>query len=197
MLEGIYVPKLKTKSDDSQSVEKLIILNLAENEPQTKRKTAKAISKYYKSTWDAFKSLEEKKLIKKATTITYNRNEYSGYWLTDEGILMALMEGANPQKMLKQTMSLYPKAKATHAFLEIASSFHPEIVKKVCSSVKGKGKIGLAEVILLHLTQPAIAMDAEPAKKITAVLRKYPDEYSKLKTAVQEMINRLNQLIAE
>ena len=189
--------KPKTKSDDSQSVEKLIVLNLAENEPQTKNKTAKAISKYYKSTWDAFKSLEQKKLIKQAATTTYNKIEYPCYWLTDEGIMMALKEGANPDKLLKQTKILYPKAKITHAFLEIAPSFHPEVVKMACSSVKGKGKIGVAEVILLYLSHPAIAMNAEPAKKITAVLKKYPDEYSKLKTAVEEMINRLSQLITE
>jgi hypothetical protein len=197
MLKGIYMPRLKPKSDESRSVEKLIVLNLAENEPQTKRKTAKSISKYYKSTWDAFKSLEEKKLIKKAGTTSINNNEYPCYWLTDEGIMMAIMEGASPQKLLAQAKNLYPEAKTTHVFLEIAPFFHPEVVKMAYSSVKGKGKIGVAEVIMLYLSQPAIAMDTETARKITAILKNYPDVYSKLKNAVKEMINRLSQLIIE
>jgi hypothetical protein len=191
------MPNPKTKSDNLQSVEKLIVLNLAENKPQTKRKTAKAISKYYKSTWDAFRSLEGKKLIRQAATITYNGIEYPCYWLTDEGIIMALTEGASPERLLTRTKSLYPEAKITHAFLEIVPSFHPEVMKIVYSSAKGKGKIGVAEVILLFLSQPAIAIDDETVKKLTAVLKKYPDEYNKFKTAIREMINQLSQLIKE
>ena len=101
------------------------------------------------------------------------------------------------QKLLQQTKSLYPEAKITHAFLEIVPSFHPKVVKMAYSSVKGKGKIGVAEVIMLHLSQPAIAMDTETAKKITAILKKYPDVYGKLRTAVQLMIDQLSQLITE
>ncbi len=191
------MPKPNLRSDDSQSVEKLILLNLAESAPQTKRKTAKAISKYYKSTWDAFKSLEEKKLIKQAATMTYNGIEYPCYWLTDEGIMMALMEGANPKKLLIITQNLYPEAEITHAFLAMAPSFHPEVVKMACSSAKRKGKIGVAEVILMYLSQSAIAMDAENAKRIATTLKEYPDEYNKLKKAVQMMIDQLSQLIID
>ena len=197
ILKGIYMPNLKSKKADSESVERLIILNLAENEPQTKRKTSKEISKYYKSTWDAFTRLEEKKLIKQVGTITYNNVEYHGYWLTEQGIVMALMEGVNPQRLLKRTKRLYPEAKTTHAFLEIAPSFPPEIVKMTYSSVKGKGKIGIAEIIMLYLSHPTIAMEPDTARRITKILENYPDLYSKLKTAVQEMINRLSQLIIE
>jgi methyl-accepting chemotaxis protein len=47
------------------------------------------------------------------------------------------------------------------------------------------------------LSQAAIPMDIETAKKLTATLKKYPDEYSKLKMAVQMMIDQLSQLITE
>lgn len=186
------------KGNTLPSLQKLIVLHLAETEPQTMNETAKAISKHYRPSHYSFKSLEKKKLVKKTRLKKYHRTQkYPRYWLTDKGIIMALLEGASPDKLLKQAKRLYPKAEAAHAFLEIAPSFHPEVVKMAYSSVMGKGKIGVAEVILLYLSQPAIALDAELAKKITAALKKYPDEYSKLKTAVEEMINRLNQLITE
>jgi hypothetical protein len=40
-------------------------------------------------------------------------------------------------------------------------------------------------------------MDIETGKKVVATLRKYPDEYAKLKMAVQLMIDQLNQLITD
>ena len=65
------------------------------------------------------------------------------------------------------------------------------------SSVKGKRELGFFEVGTLFLSQAAIPMDIETAKKLTATLKKYPDEYSKLKTMVQLMIDQLSQLITE
>lgn len=186
-----------TKSDNLHPLQRLIILHLAKSEPQTINQTTSEIAKSYKPTHTAFKSLEKKKLIGTAYSKPYRGQEYKCYWLTDIGMIMALMEGANSEKLLAQAKKVYPEDKNIHVFLEIAPSFHPEVVKMAYSSVKGKGKIGVAEVILLFLSQPAIAMDAEPANKVTAVLKKYPDEYRKLKTAVEEMINRLSQLIAE
>lgn len=194
MLERTYMSKPKTTSNNLELLEKLIVLNLAENKPQTKRETAKAISKQYKSTWNAFKRLEKKKLIKQATTITYNNIEYPRYWLTDEGILIAIMEGANLNKLLEQTKTLYPENKNAHCFLEIAPLFDPQLMRMAYSSLKGKDKIGSREIIILFLSQPSIAMDGETAKKLVTTLQKYPVEYNKLKNAVQEMKNQLNQL---
>lgn len=188
------MPTSKITNDSLELLEKMIILNLAENKPQTKRATAKAISKQYKSTWNAFERLEKKKLIKQATTIIYNNTEYPRYWLTDEGILIALIENANPKKLLEQTKNLYPENKNTHCFLEIAPLFDPKLLRIAYSSLKGKDKIGSREIIILFLSQPSIAMDGETAKKLVTILKNYPDEYNKLKIAVQEMKSQLNQL---
>jgi hypothetical protein len=186
------MPKPKTQSED---FEKLIIISMAEGKPQDKREMSKAIHKQYKSTWDALKRLEEKKLIKQAGTKPYNNIEYPRYWLTDEGIIRALMEGANPNKLLKQAEKTYPENKSIHCFLEIAPSFDPQVIRITYSSVKGKGKLGFREIIMLFLSQPSIAMDNETAKKLATTLKKYPAEYSILKNAVQKMINELNQLM--
>lgn len=191
MLEEVYMPKPKIKRDD---LEKLIVRNLIDKEPQTKNETSKAIHKKYKPTWYALKNLEKQKLIKQATTKPYNNIEYPRYWLTDEGIIKALIEGANSYKLLEQTKRIYPENENIHCFLEIAPLFDPQVLRITYSSVKGKGKLGFREIIMLFLSQPSIAMDAEKTKKLTTILKKYPDEYNILKNAVQEMINQLKQL---
>ena len=193
-LKTIYMAKPKTQSDDLQSVEKLIVLNLARNKPQTKRETAKAISKHYKSTWDAYKRLEEKKLIQPASTKPYNTIDYPRYWLTDEGIMRALIEGAKPERMLKQVKILYPDAKPTHVFLTIAQFVHSEVLKMVYSSVKGKNKIGLREILIVFLSQPSIAMDDDAAKKIATALKEYPEEYALIREKLEEMKNQLERV---
>ena len=110
---------------------------------------------------------------------------------------MALMEDANPNKLLKQAKTIYPENKNVHWFLEIAPLFDPQVIKMAHSSLKGKDKLEVREIITLYLSQPSVAMDFKTAKKLTAILKKYPDEYSVLKNAVKEMIDQLSQLIAE
>ena len=101
--------KPKTKSNNLPSLQKRMVLDLAETEPKTMNETAKAISKQYRPTWTAFKSLAKKNLIEKTSLIKkHRRQEYPRYWLTDKGIAMALLEGANPDKLLRQTKILYP-----------------------------------------------------------------------------------------
>jgi hypothetical protein len=145
----------------------------------------------------AFKSLEKKNLIKQTAIKEYAGREYPSYWLTDEGIMMALVEGANSKKLLKQTKTIYPENKTAHCFLEIIPLFDPQVIRMAYSSVKGKGKLGIREIIMLFLSQPSIAMDSKAAKKITFILKKYPKEYSIFKRTIQTMIDQLSQLITE
>lgn len=192
-----HMSRLKFKSDNLHPLQKLIVLHLAENEPQTINQTVRALSKSYKPTWIAFHSLEKKKLIRKTDAKSYRGREYPLFWLTDEGMIMALMEGACSDRLLEQTKNLYPENKSVHCFLEIVPFIDPEVMSMVYSSVKGKGKLGFVEIATLVLSQAAIPMDIEVAKKLTATVKKYPDEYNKLKIAFQMMINQLSQLISD
>jgi hypothetical protein len=192
-----HMSQPKVKGDNLPSLQKMIVLHLAENTPQTVNQTVTAISKSYKPTWLAFNSLKRKKLIVKANVLEYRGRKYPRYWLTDEGIIMALMEGANAKKLLERTKSLCPDAEITHCFLEIMPLFDPEVVKMAYSNVKGKGKLGPIEVVTLILSGAAMPMEIETGKKVAAILKKYPVQYALLKNAVELMIEQLKQLIAE
>lgn len=194
---GQHMSKPTIKSDYLPPLQKIIVLYLAENAPQTINQTVVAISKSYKPAWIAFNSLEKKNLITKKDMKSYRGRDYPRYWLTDEGMIMALMEGASADKLLEQTKILYPDTKIIHSFLEITPFFHPQVMKLAYSTVKEKGKLGFAEVATLFISQASIAMDIETAKKLTLTLKKYPDEYKKLKMVVQLMIDQLSLLITE
>lgn len=185
----------QSKSDNLHSLQKRIILHLAENEPQTKNEIAEATSKSYKPPWTTIKSLQKRKLIGIAKLKNYRGRKFPRYWLTDEGMIMALMEGASSDKLLAQTKILYPQAKIIHCFLEMMPFIDPEVTRMAYSSVKGKGKFGFVEVATLFLSQAAMPMDIETAKKLKIVLKKYPDQYNMLKLAIQTMIDQLSQLV--
>ena len=192
-----HMSKSKMKGDNLPPLQKLIVLHFAESEPQTINKTVKAISKSYKPAWTAFNSLKEKKLIRKADVKEYRGREYDRYWLTDEGMIMAMMEGASSEKLLKQTKILYPDAEIIHCFLEMMPFIDPEVMKMSYASVKGKGKFGFIEVATLFLSQAAMPMDIETAKELKKVLKKYPVQYNMLKLAIQTMIDQLSELVSE
>jgi hypothetical protein len=192
-----HMSKTKMKGDNLPSLQKLIVLHLAENEPQTINQTVKALSKFYKATWIAFNSLEKKKLIRKTDVKEYRGREYDRFWLTDEGMIMALMEGANADKLLEQTRIIFPDAEITQCFLEIMPLFDPEVVKMAYSNVKGKGTLGPIEVVTLILSGAAMPMEIDTGKKIASILKKYPVQYALLKNAVELMIEQLKQLIVD
>ncbi|MCJ7759995.1 hypothetical protein MUP59_02495, partial [Candidatus Bathyarchaeota archaeon] len=72
-----------------------IILYLAKEGSQTKNKIALGVSRSYKPTWTALKSLKMKKLTIETDVKTYRGREYSQFWLTDDGAMVALAEGAD------------------------------------------------------------------------------------------------------
>jgi predicted transcriptional regulator len=189
--------KIIRKSDNLPSLQKSIVLYLAETEPQTINQTAKAISKGYRPTWTAFNSLENKKIIIKTGNKNYRNQDFPCYWLTDEGMIMSLMEGSDANKLLERTKILYPNADAAHIFLEVIPMFDPQILKLSYNYAKAKGKLEFVEVAQVILSGAAAGLEIETGKKVADALKKHPKHYEALKTVVQEMIKTLNYLIED
>lgn len=192
-----HMSKAIAKSDNLPSLQKAIILNLADNEPQTINQTAQAIAKGYRPTWTAINTLENKKLIVKTGIKKYRNQDFPCYWLTDEGIIIALMEGADASKLLMELKILYPDAVAAHIFLEVIPLFGPEILKLAYDYAKAKGKLEFVEVAQVILSGAASGMEIETGKKVAAALKKHPKHYEALKIVVKEMIKQLNYLIED
>ncbi len=154
-------------------------------------------NKNYKPTHTALKSLEGRKLITKTGTKDYRGQQFPRYWLTDEGMYLALMEGVSAERLLEKSKILYPDAKIIHCFLEIIPFFDSEFIKMSYSAVKGKGKLEPIEVLQLILSGVGTAMDVETGKRIALTLKKYPQQYEALKAAIQFMIDQLQQIIKD
>ena len=186
--------KLKTKNT-LPSLQKLIVLHLAKSKPQTINQTAKKIKKSYRPTWSAFKSLEKKKLIWKADVKKYNQREFPSFWLTAEGIVAAMFEGADKTLLLEKSRDIFPKEEIIHLFIELIY-INPKFTQLAFNIIKNKGTIELGDVILI-LYANATSEDVETMKKIVALLKKYPEMYKQYKKQIEKGINQFNQLIKE
>jgi integrase len=144
--------------------------------------------------WSAFNSLERKKLIWKADVKEYRNREYPLYWLTDEGIIIAMLEGIEPAFLLDQSKKFYPDAKLLHCFLEAIQHMNPKVIQLARNIVKNKGNIEFVDLMTI-LVSDATFEDVETMQKIVAVLKNYPEEYAKAKILIENMIEKLRQLI--
>jgi hypothetical protein len=189
--------KLKVKGDKLPPLQRLVVLHLAKSEPQTINETVKKISKSYKPTWSAFNSLEKKKLIWKADIKEYRNREYPLFWLTDEGIITAMLEGAKRPLLLEKSERLFPDAKIVHCFLEVIQHMNPMVIQLARNIVKNKGTMDFVDLMTILVSDTTFESDMETMKNIVAVLKKYPEEYEQAKMIIQQMVDKLNQLISD
>ena len=153
--------------------------------------------KSYKPTWSAFNSLEKKKLIWKASVKEYRNREYPLYWLTDEGIITAILDGADMALLLEESKRLFPDAKILHCFLEVIQHMNPMAIQLARNVVKNKGKLDFVALMTILVSDATFESDVETMKNIVAILKKYPKEYEQAKILIQQMINQLKQLISD
>lgn len=175
-------------------LQKRIVLNLAKNSPQTINETVRNVGSHYKPSWIAFKSLEEKELIKKIGLKAYRGREYPQFWLTDEGVVVAMLEGAVPEVLLKKVNETYPDNEILRYCLEIGPKLNPEVFGIGLSAVRNKGKLEPIDMTTIILTQMQTETSEKTVKEALSILKKYPQELKRLKKQLSETRTDLDQI---
>lgn len=183
--------KPKRKGDSLPSLQKRIVLNLAKNDPQTINETVEKIRSHYKPSWIAFGSLQEKGIIKKIDAKTYRGREYPRFWLTDEGVVVAMIEGAPPKDLLQKVEQLYPNNEILQYCLEIGPKLSREVFRIGLTAIRNKGKLEPIDMATILLTQAETNTHIEKFKEAMGILKKYPKEHRRLKEQVERMLKEL------
>ena len=195
--------KQKTKGNKLPSLQKRVVLCLAQKGPQTINEVktniphlqyAVARVTHYKPTWLALKSLIQKELVQEVGTKEYRGRKYPTYWLTDEGVLVALIEGANPKTLLKKTKEIFPENQMLLYCLEIAPKLNPEVFGIGYSAVKTKGKLEPIDLATILFTQMQTETPRQAFKEAVEILKKYPKQYKSFKERVEQMFESLKRL---
>jgi hypothetical protein len=117
-------------------LQKRIVLNLAHKGPQTINQTAKNLKSQYKATYIAFQSLENKKIIKNVGKKEYRNRNYPLYWLTDEGLILALIHNANPDILKENAVQLYGENEAYSLISDLAKALPRERLAEIYTLFK-------------------------------------------------------------
>lgn len=186
--------KQESKGNILPPLQKRIILHLAKNGAQTINKTAKGLKKQYKSSWTAFNTLEQKGLIKKTDLWTYRNRKYPLFWLTQAGIFVALVEGADAPNLLQRTLKNYPNDKTLQCCLELSPLLGLEGFKIGLSAIQDKGKLDDSDKMKIILAHAQKDVSVKQFRKLIEILKRYPKEYYKTKKNLSQTIKILTKL---
>jgi len=186
----------KIKGNILPPLQKRIILHLAKNGAQTINKTAKGLKGHYKSSWTAFNSLEQKGLIKKTDLKIYRNRKYPRFWLTQGGIFVALVEGANAANLLQRTIKTYPNDKTLQCCLELSPLLGLKGFKIALSAIQDKGKLDDSDKINIIFAHAKKDVSIRQFKGLIGILRKYPKEYEGTKKLLSQINKALTKLEA-
>ena len=184
-------PRIKRKN--FPPLQRRIILHLAKNDPQTINETKKGLKGHYKSTWIAFNALKQKGLIKKTGAKIYRNREYPRFWLTQGGIFVALVEGADADDLLQRTAKAYPNEKTLQCCLELSPLLGLEGFRIGLSAIQDKGKLDDSDMTKILYAHAQKDMSTQRLKGLIEILRKYPKEYE----GTKKRINQANKLLTE
>lgn len=187
--------KRKKEGNSLHPLQRQIVLNLSKNGPQTINKTVKNINHSYKPSWTAFNSLEEKGLLTKVGTYDYHGNKFPEFWLTELGILTAILEGASPTDLLAQSREVYPDNQMLQYFLEMIPNFNQDIVRIAFTALKNKGKLEPADLVSIMITQMQTDAPMKTFIRALETLRKYPKEYKQFKQNITQIRENFNKLM--
>jgi DNA-binding Lrp family transcriptional regulator len=184
----VVLPKLQRK----------ILIHLSENYPMTINETATSLNAHNKSSSNAFKRLQSLKLITKVGSKVYHNNEYSLFWVTEDGAVVALCEGAEQKRVLKKALEIYPNNRNLHFALEVMPIFGLDAFKLVCSAFAKKGKLEGLDKAQIYATQIQNKFTPEEEAQFSDVLERYPeqqkpfvDAFSKMNIGMEKLLKKL------
>jgi len=184
----------KIKGNILPPLQKRIILHLAKNGAQTINKTAKGLKGHYKSSWTAFNALEQKGLIKKTDLKIYRNREYPLFWLTQAGIFVALVEGADPANLLQRTLKTYPNDKTLQCCLELSPLLGLEGFKIALLAIQDKGKLDDSDKMRIILAHAQKDVSVKQFRKLIEILKRYPKERYRTKKYLSQISKDLTKL---
>lgn len=182
-----------TKKQFLPPLQKKIFLYLANHEPKNKNETAEALRSHWRSTWGAFEKLEKKNLIKPVGSKSYQGQEYPTYWVTEDGALIALCEGAKARDVIKRTREIYPEKTKLHYLLESVSILGTEAFNYGYFALVSKGKLDPNDVAKMIIIQSSLS--PERIVKFSELLTKYPEEKQKFDKLAMEIIEKVKNLV--
>lgn len=173
------------------SLQKDIVKCLACSEPLTINKVREKIRKHYAATHRAFQSLKKKQIIKEVSTKKWQGRKYKTYWLTEKGILAALIVGTSPKTMSTYASQVYPENNILKFTLEAAQYVNPNIFRIPYASIDKKKALDISDVISVLALQMASETNEQNIEALLEVIKSFPEYYMLVKQFLESFTEML------
>jgi len=176
------------------SLQKTILLYLAENCPKSKYAINKGINGHYKSVWDSISALNEKGVVVEISKGEYRGRNYPVYWLTTAGVFIALVEGANQKNLLNKALQIYAENKLVQCIIELSTVIGTDTYKIAYSAVLNSKKLEKNDLYQMVGTLLAKDLSLDQLKELILIMNKYPEQFGNLKEQVKKMQENLKKV---
>jgi hypothetical protein len=176
------------------SLQKQILLTLAESYPRSRFDMSKAIKGDYHATCDAFDNLEENGIIAKTKVDEYRGRQHPHYWLTPKGVFIALIEGVSPTTLLRKVVELYPENKTLQCIVEVSTVLGTDMFRIAYPAVQKEKKLGEDEISLMFAAQLRKNLSWEQIRDLISIMRKYPEQFGNFNKQRDQMLENLKKV---
>ncbi len=180
--------KKEQKCDILPKLQKNIVLALAKFGPMNIRETNKKLKGEYTSTNRAFHELERKGIIQNVRTQQYRGREFQKFWLTDEGIVLALIHGANPDIVRSWAEQLYGENEAYGLISDLAKALPQERLSEIYALFKTT-KEGKPQLKAIPITN-------NEAETFFKIVMKYPSFQAPVKKALEAIEKMFKEVLS-
>ena len=163
----------------------------------TRNQTATNLNAHQKASSKAFKRLRTMKLVTKVGQKDYQNTKYPLFWVTEDGAVFALCEGADQKRVLKRALDIYPDNRNLHFALEIMPIFGLDAFKLVCSAFAKKGKLEDSDKAQIYATQMENKFTQDEKTQFVDVLKRYPEQQKPFEVAFKKMNISMEKLLEQ
>ena len=187
-------PHDEDKSDFLHPLQRDILLFFAINEHQNRHATAIEIKEHLTSVKKSFKTLEKSELIKKIDKRKSLGRERDCYWLTDMGVFLALIEGAEPKRVLNKTKEVYPENKLLQCVVETTSVLGTDMHRIAYSSLLSKGKLDVNDKGAMKGALLQKELSLQQIQELIAIMKRYPEQFGNMQDKLNEMVEKTKKV---
>lgn len=190
--------KMKSEGYSLGSLQKQVILCLAEKGRQTINETKETIHGHYKSTNIAFHSLEKKQLIKRIGVKEYRKRKFDTFWLADKGLINAISNNADLKLLLSNVKKVYPNDKEKALLVELSTIVDKEFIATTYY-LKQTTEVDVNMIVNLTIIASSQGLDAKQInmkfRELNRILRKYPKFHKEIRNIMQKNVKALRSFI--
>ena len=160
-------------------VQRQILKKLAEKGAQTRNRIKENLKKDSKTVYPAFDSLEKKKLIRKVGMREYRNRKFEEYWLTDDGIIEAIISGANKTIIKEYSDAIDGTSQDKDLFFDLIGIFQSETLRTATTMYKAaeQGKYQLRTMPLSSEEKGKFMQVMSKNRLLRAAVKKGVEDY--------------------